>query len=139
MKQIIVMIATLPILLVLLMQITQSQVMASNLKSIEYYCLQAEREASIEGYFPEETVTALKMNIAARLDISEEDVIVTYTDETNIKYRMHEYDPNNLIYYKVEFTIPKVMAGHRLFGILDENNQADIVIERTLMSEKMAP
>lgn len=139
MKQLIVLMATLPILLILLMQITQSQVLASNMKAIEYACIEAEHEASLTGYFSDDLKESLKETIASRFKIEPESVLMEATDIDNIKYKEQEYDSSNLITYKIEFTIPKVMAGHKFFGIRDEDNKADIVIERNLMSEKLLP
>lgn len=139
MKQIIVMVAILPLLLIFVMQIGQSQIISSELNAIEYYCEQAENEATVNGYFPEDTIDTLKTQIAQKIKTEPANITVTYTGISDIKYRMIDYDSTNLISYSVQFILPNIMAGNRAFGIRDEDNVSNIVINRSFPSEKLAP
>ena len=117
MKQFIVLAAVLPILMVFTMQTVYDQ-RSSHAEGIIHDMVYAAKEqAKEEGSFTPEIQERLKRNVSARLDIPPGEISITSREESG------------LIFYRVEVPIKDVVAGNKLFGIKDEDNQYIYVID----------
>ena len=137
MKQIIVLTACLPILLILLLQIAQITENYSYDRTVHRFTYQAAEAARIEGCFTDANISDLKHKISQKTGVAEDMITITATQ--NIKYRRNAYDPNALLEYKVEVPVEKIMAGAGFFGISKEQNTGCIIIEGVVSSERLSP
>lgn len=133
MKQFIVLIATLPLTLLLLMQISHEQINMAKLMSVERSVEIAEEQAKRDGYFTEENKEQLAAELKRILEISDSELVLNLPGAGNIKYRTEQ------ISYKIEAPFKNVMVGNRFLGIRDEDNVSKIIIDRQVTSEKLRP
>ncbi|MBO5667237.1 MAG: hypothetical protein J6S45_07305, partial [Firmicutes bacterium] len=128
MKQLIVLSAVLPLMLVFLLQFTLDQRNAYNISQFQEIVYTAREEARQEGCFTREIEARLKEAVADSFEISQDEIQMEAT--RTVQYRVQSgegFDPNGrqrgMIYYKVTVPIDRLMAGHRLFGIKASDNK----------------
>jgi hypothetical protein len=137
MKQLIVLIAILPIMLIFVMQFGLEQQNNSRIIRFENYVSASKELAKQEGYFSEANINSLKSKIAQVFDITDAEVFFEGT--ITPKYRVNQFDERELIYYKVGVPIKKIMAGGALMGISKIENQGYYVIDSFTSSECLMP
>lgn len=137
MKQVIVLAAILPLLLVFVVQFTLQEKNAQMKMGITSEVYAAAEQARQDGYFTAANISWLKAQLASRAGTEESEIRITADGVP--KYRVNSYDENERIHYKVEVPIKKAMAGNRFFGIRDEENRGIFVIENDVASERLRP
>ena len=142
MKQLIVLSAVLPLMLLFLLQFTLDQRNAYNISQFQEIVYTAREEARQEGCFTREIEARLKEQVANSFDISQDEIQMEAT--RTVQYRIQSeggFDPNGrqrgMIYYKVTVPIERLMAGHRLFGIKDSDNAGTYTVEGYAASERL--
>ena len=142
MKQLIVLSAVLPLMLVFLLQFTLDQKNAYNISQFQEIVYTAREEARQEGCFTQDIEGRLKQQVAKSFGIAEEEIQMEAT--RTVQYRVQSgegFDPNGrqrgMIYYKVTVPIHRLMAGHRLFGIKEEENKGTYTVEGYAASERL--
>ena len=134
MKQLIVLLAVLPILMIFLLQFTADQVNGERIALIQSVVYAAKEEAKQEGCFTKEIRERITEEISSKLSIPPERVKIEADDE--VKYRYASGD-GRLIRYRVSVKLDGIMAGGRLLGIEEEENSAVYVIDSFTMSERL--
>ena len=137
MKQIIVLAAILPLLLIFIAQFTVQEKNAQIKMGIANDVYAAAEQARQDGCFTAGNISRLKQQIASRSGTQESEILIAADEVT--KYRVNSYNENERIHYKVEVSIKKAMAGNRFFGISDEENRGVFVIENDIASERLRP
>lgn len=137
MKQIIVLAAILPLLLIFIAQFTLQEKNAQIKRGIASDVYAAAEQARQDGCFTAANLDRLKKQLASRSGTEESEILIA-ADEVP-KYRVNSYNENERIHYKVEVPIKKAMAGNRYFGISDEENRGIFVIENDVASERLRP
>lgn len=137
MKQIIVLAAILPLLLIFIVQFTLQEKNAQMKMDIANDVYAAAEQARQDGCFTEANISRLKQQLVSRMRTQEAKIVVD-ADEVP-KYRVNSYNENERIHYRVEVPITSVMAGNRFFGISDEENRGAFVIENDIASERLMP
>ncbi len=142
MKNLIVLAAVLPFLLLFMMQFTLDQKNSENIGRLQNYVYAAKEEAKQEGCFSDKIEEKMKNQIAEDFEISSEEIQVEATK--NIQYRMNHIEEGGgdsplrgMIHYRVSVPIEKVIAGNHFFGIEDKENRGMYVIESYTASEKL--
>lgn len=138
MKQLIVLAAVLPLMMIFLVQFGLDQKNNLVMSILQQEVYTAKEEARQEGYFSEDIVNRLKDGLSSKLGISREDILVVATDTP--KYRVNYFDPakeRGLIYYSVSVPVDKLMAGGNILGIKSEDNQTVYTVEGMTASEKL--
>lgn len=135
MKQLIVLMAVLPLMLIFIMQYSFEQHNNTNIGRLQNYIYTAKEQAKQDGYFTDKTIQTLKSEISLTFEIDEAEVLFEGT--TVPKYRVNQFDERELIYYKIGVPISKLMAGAKLFGISAENNKMMYTIENYTASERL--
>ena len=138
MKQLIVACAIMPLLVVLIMQLGHSQVNLSKYSRVERTIENAEGAAKQEGYFSDSIKDDLIKSLLKIMNIPENSIMIEATDVNEIKYRSENYE-ESLIHIIVRFNHKDVMAGNKYFGISNEKNTNQIIIDRYISSEKLKP
>lgn len=133
MKQLIVLMGVLPILLLFLMQYTLEQKNNDSIQRFQEFVYASKEQAKQAGCYTQEIKQQLKHNISSNLNIPEDEITMTLTEVP--KYRTSIYDERELIYYRVSVPIKKLMAGNKLLGIGDRENQGSYTIESSTASE----
>ncbi len=129
MKDLIVLVAVVVLFSTLVVQYGLEQKNHANISKFQVIVQSSKERAKQEGCFTEAIVADLKTKVAETFHISEEDVIVEATPESNKKYR------KELIYYKVGVPIEKIIASNNFFGISDDENKMTYYIENYAISE----
>jgi hypothetical protein len=137
MKQIIVLAAILPLLLIFIAQFTLQEKNAQVKMGIANDVYAAAEQARQDGCFTAANINRLKQQLASRSGTEESEILIA-ADEVP-KYRVNSYNENERIHYKVKVPINKAMAGNRFFGIGDEENRGVFVIENDIASERLRP
>jgi hypothetical protein len=106
-------------------------------QDVREYVYAAKEDAKHDGCFTTANVNELKHKIATRMNLDEDEVLITA--DSVPKYRVNEFNENELIHYRVEVPVKQVIAGNRLFNISDAENKKNIVIENDVASERLAP
>lgn len=138
MKNFIVLAAVLPLMLVFLLQFAVDQKNSASVGRFQEYVYTAKEQAKQEGCFTKEIQKELKQNVAAAFQISEDEVKIAATETR--QYRVNGFSANGergLIHYKVTVPLKTLMAGRRLFGIKEEDNQGLYTIESCTASERL--
>jgi hypothetical protein len=135
MKQFIVLAAILPLLMVFVMQFALEQINQSRIAALQELVYGAKERAKQEGRFTPEIKADLARDIAERFELSVGDVVID--SDNRVKYRRNDFDEREMISYRVEVPIEKIMAGNRLLGISDEANAGRYVIKGSTASEKL--
>ena len=132
MKQLIVLMATLPIMIIFIMQMGLDQKNAQTLTAIQSCTYAAKEQAKQAGCFTQEISEDLRHNISKLTDIKEDNIKIEA--DRDVKYR---YSDDKLIHYKVKVKIDNVMAANNFFGIGDKENSYEFKIESYTASEKV--
>jgi hypothetical protein len=135
MKQFIVLAAILPLLMVFVTQFALEQANQGRIAALQELVYGAKERAKQEGRFTPEIKSALARDIAERFGINAGDVVVEA--DNRVKYRQNRFDEREMIEYRVEAPIKRIMAGNRMMGISDENNAGRYVIKGSTASEKL--
>ena len=117
MKQFIVLAAVLPILMIFVTQTVYDQRSNLSVGIVNDMVYAAKEEAKAEGSFTWEIKERLRQDLARALSVRPEEIKITCREE------------GGLLYYRVEAPIKNVMAGGRLLGIKDKDNQYMYVID----------
>lgn len=134
MKQFIVLMAVLPIMLFFMMQMGLDQKNSQITSVIQACVYAAKEEAKQEGCFTEEITRRLKGEISRLTGIAESDISIEA--DKNVKYR-YDSGENRLIRYKVAVKIYDVMAANEMYGVPDDENSFEYVIDSYTASEKI--
>ena len=144
MKQFLVLLAVLPLMLIFFVQFTIDQTNSSRIGRLNDLVYTAREEARQEGCFTREIKARLTAEISEAFDIDPSEIIIEATGENDIKYRIETGSglsdaqwKRGLIHYKVTVPVGEVMAGRRLFGIKEEDNTYNYVIESYAASERL--
>jgi len=116
-KQFIVLTAVLPILMVFIMQTGYDQKNNYAIGLVHDMVYVAKEEAKHTGRFTEEIQTRLRRDLSRALGIPSDEIMIACREEGNI------------LYYRVEVPIKDVMAGGKLLGIKDKDNQYSYIID----------
>lgn len=137
MKQVIVLAAILPLLLVFVVQFTLQEQNAQMKMGLAGDVYAAAEQARQDGCFTAANISRLKAQLASRAGVQESEILID-ADEVP-KYRVNSYNENERIHYRIEVPIAQAMAGNRFFGIDDEENRGVFVIENDVASERLKP
>lgn len=138
MKQLIILNGVILLLITFPLQYVLEQKNHHNIVQLEAYVHNAKEKAKQSGYFTTEIIDELKNNILGQFkDLTHEDLQITVT--TVPKYRKNYFDERELIYYKIEVPIRKIIAGNIFWGIKDINNHYTYQIENYTTSELIMP
>ena len=132
MKQLIVLMAVLPIMIIFIMQMGLDQKNAQTLTAIQSCTYAAKEQAKQEGCFTEAICSDLRRNISKRTNIKEENIEIEA--DRNLKYR---YSDDKLIHYKVSVKVGNIMAANRVFGLSDKENSYKFSVESYTASERV--
>ena len=138
MKQLIVLTAILPLLLVFMAQYTLDQKNTFALHQLQEQVYAARELAKQEGCFTEEIQKELRAGISEALGIDESQIEIEAT--TTRQYRINYFDENRqrgMIHYRVSIPIDKIMAGGSLLGIRDSDNATIYTVEGSTASERL--
>ena len=142
MKQVIVLAAVLPLLLVFFLQFACEQQSSSNIAMLSDIVYAAKEEARQQGCFTESIKSRMTETICKKLGVSEGDVTIEATDR--VKYRINSADgmsedeiERGMIYYKVTAPVGKLMAGRSLFGLKEKDNTYYYTVEGRAASERL--
>ncbi|MDR2132372.1 MAG: hypothetical protein LBP30_03390 [Clostridiales Family XIII bacterium] len=135
MKQFIVLAAVLPLIMVFIMQFSLEQMNQGRIAALQELVYGAKERAKQEGRFTPEIKSALARDIAERFKLDESDIVIEA--DNRVKYRRNDFDEREMIAYRVEVPIERIMAGNRLMGISDEENAGRYVIEGSTASERL--
>lgn len=134
MKQFIVLMGVLPILIIFMLQMGLDQKNSQVTSIIQASVYAAKEEAKQEGCFTKEIKDKLKGDITKLTGITPENINIE--TDTKVKYR-YSTGEDRLIHYKVTVIIKELMAAHEVYGISDEDNRYNYVIESYTASEKV--
>lgn len=138
MKQLIVLAAILPLLLVFMAQYTLDQKNSLTYNLLQEQVYLAKEQAKQEGYFSEDIQEKLKKDIGDALGISRDEIIIEATETR--QYRLNYFDGDRergIIHYRVSIPIEKIMAGGKLMGIQSHENTTYYTIEGSTASERL--
>ncbi|MDR1571628.1 MAG: hypothetical protein LBS32_03800 [Clostridiales Family XIII bacterium] len=135
MKQFIVMAAVLPILMVFVMQLALEQRNQHRVAALQEMVYSAKEQAKQEGIFTPAARAELEDGIAGIFGLEKGEIVIETDDR--VKYRKNRYDERELISYRIKVPVKKIMAGNRLMGIADEDNEGWYIIEGRTASEKL--
>jgi hypothetical protein len=137
-KQLIVLAAILPLLLVFMAQYALDQKNSLTYNLLQEQVYTAKEQAKQEGCFSESIQEELRQNIGAALGINEDEIQIEATETR--QYRINYYDGDRgrgIIHYRVSIPIEKIMAGGRLMGIQPDENITYYTIEGSTASERL--
>ena len=117
MKQFIVLTAALPILMIFVMQIGYDQKTNYAIGIVHDVVYVAKEQAKEEGDFTWEIQERLRRNLNNRLGIPLDDIVIICRQE------------NDILFYRVEVPMKDIVAGSKLLGISDKDNQYVYVID----------
>ena len=138
MKQLIVLTAILPLMLIFIAQITLEQKNNAAISMLQQQVYTAKEQAKQEGCFTEDIINRLKTDISTNFGISKSEILITATEVP--QYRINYFDSSSergLIHYSVSVPIEKIMAGGSLIGISAADNKGVYTVEGTAASEKV--
>lgn len=140
MKQFLVLMAVLPLLLIFLLQFSLDQVNHSRIGLLSDCIYVAREQARQKGCFTQDIRDDLRERISQILDTDPESIQIDATEDP--QYRLSGGSlleegglERGLIYYKISVPMGQIMAGPRLFGIREEDNQLIFAIESWTASE----
>lgn len=97
----------------------------------------AKEKAKQEGYFTTAIKEEIRTELSHTLKIPKGQISMTVTETP--KYRINEFDERELLQYRIEVPIQKVIATPGFFGISDQNNKAVYIVEGSTSSELVKP
>lgn len=134
MKQFIVLMGVLPILIIFMLQMGLDQKNSQITSIIQASVYAAKEEAKQEGCFTKEIKEKLQNDIARLTGITSEKIKIE--TDSKVKYR-YSNGEDRLIHYKITVKIDELMAASNIYGISDEDNSYNYVIESYTASEKV--
>lgn len=142
MKQFIVLLATIPLLLVFMVQFSMDQAYSAKVAVINDCVYAAKEQAKQEGCFTDAILEDLTESLSARLGISAEKIVVDdITDRAGrVKYRLSENPSSwddSTIHYKFYVPVGDVLAGRNLLRRNSGNYY--YVAEGKTTSERLRP
>lgn len=137
MKDFIVLIAVLIILLPFPLQYALEEYNHHQKAEIQSYVYVAKEKAKQKGYFSDNIITELTENISKNFRIDEANIKITVTKTP--KYRTNTFSERELIYYKVEVPINRIIAAPSIWGITEQENKTTYIIEGYTSSEAIMP
>ena len=132
MKQLIVLMAVLPIMIIFIMQMGLDQKNAQTLTAIQSCTYAAKEQAKQEGCFTEAICSDLRRNISKLTNIKEENIEIEA--DRNLKF---SYSYDKLIHYKVSVKVGNIMAANSVFGLSDKENSYKFSVESYTASERV--
>ena len=137
MKQLIVLAAVLPILLVFLAQFTLDQKNGIAVGIVQEHVYTAKEKAKQEGYFSEEIKNELRAELSRSLQISPQDVVIEATE--TIQYRINHFDPGGrgILHYRISIPLNGLMSGGRMMGLDEAENRRLFTVEGSTASERL--
>jgi len=120
-------------MMIFLMQYTVEQENHYNISLLQQMVYESKEQAKQDGYFTAENISDLKMKISDTFDVGQDEINII-TDSIP-KYRVNQFDERELIYYKVQVPINRIVAGAGFFGIDEEENKGLYTIESYTASE----
>lgn len=137
MKQLIALCASLILLLTFPLQYALEQRNHYRISQLHLFVNNAKEKARFEGFFSEDIIDELITNISNTFNIDKSEVVVDAT--TVPRYRTNEFNEHELIYYRVEVPIKKIIAANVFWGISDIDNKQMYVIDNHCSSELLLP
>ncbi len=134
MKQFIVLMGVLPILIIFMLQMGLDQKNSQITSIIQASVYAAKEDAKQEGCFTNEIKEKLRNDIARLTGITSEKINIE--TDSKVKYR-YSNGEERLIYYKITVKIDELMAANNIYGISDEENRYNYVIDSYTASEKI--
>lgn len=138
MKNLIVLLGALVILLTFPLQYALEQKNHHNLSQLYKFVNNAKEIAKQDGYFTDDNIDDLKVNILNEFDEIEEAEIIINVTRTP-KYRVNTFDERELIYYEIGVPLKKIISSNAFWGIEDADNQMTYYIRNYTSSERVAP
>ncbi len=138
MKQLIVLAAVLPLMLVFMAQFTLDQKNSAVIGMLQQQVYTAKEQAKQEGCFTPKIKEDLKKGISTKLGIPEQDILIVATESPI--YRINYFDQEGergIIHYSISVPLDKIVAGGGLMGISPEENKGMYTVEGTAASEKL--
>ncbi len=138
MKQLIVLAAVLPLMLIFIAQFGLEQKNSTAINTLQQQVYTAKEQAKQEGCFTLAIIEQLKRDISTKLKIPEQEIIIVATETP--QYRINYFDPDRqrgMIHYSVSVPIGKIMAGGGLIGVPPEQNKGVYTVEGTTASERL--
>lgn len=133
MKDFIVLIAVLILLLPFPLQYALEEYNHYQKSEIQSYVFSAKEEAKQKGYFTKEIKNKLIDKITKNFNIEKNEISII-TDNIR-KYRASKFNKDNLIYYKIEVPVKKIIAVPIIWGINKKENKSKYTIEGYAASE----
>ena len=136
MKQFIILAAILPLLLLFLAQYCLDQKNSKMLNLFQQEVYSAKEEAKQSGCFTPEIKKKLRTELSKTLGVEEEEILIEATETK--QYRINYFDESGgrgIIRYKITFPLKKLMAGGKLLGLKEEENQGMYTVEGSTASE----
>lgn len=140
MKQLIVLAAVLPLLLLFVLQFSIQEQRHYQMARAEEITAAACEQAKLDGCFTTEKKEALRRELATVFGEPADAVEIKSTDE--IRYRANEpaeRRERGMIEYEIRVPVSRLMAGNRLLGITDEENRGVYTMQGRLASERLMP
>lgn len=134
MKQFIVLMGVLPILIIFMLQMGLDQKNSQITSIIQASVYAAKEDAKQEGCFTNEIKEKLRNDIARLTGITSEKINIE--TDSKVKYR-YSNGEERLIYYKITVKIDELMAANNIYGISDEENRYNYIIDSYTASEKI--
>lgn len=138
MKQLIVLAAVLPLLMIFMMQATLDQKNSWQIGLFQQEVAVAREQAKQAGCFTPEIQNRLRARLFEQLAVPPAETEIEATD--TVQYRLNYFDSvsqRGLINYRVSIPIQRIMAGNRLFGIAPAENSGRYTIAGCTASEKL--
>lgn len=134
MKQLIVLCAVTIILLTFPLQYSIEQKNHHNILELQKIVHNAKEQAKQKGYFTSEIISNMRNDIMDEFDIARPDDIIILTT-TNKKYRQDNFNRDNMIHYRAEVPIKRIIACNSFWNIEDSDNNMNYVIDSYTSSE----
>jgi len=137
MKSYIVLAASFLLLMFFPLQYAVNVVNNYHMSTVDKLVHNAAQQARTEGRFTPQMIDGLKADIAAKLHLSADEVVVNAT--TTPKYRLNRFDEREMIHYEVRVPIKKIVAMNAFFGIPDADNRSEYMVAGSVPSEVLLP
>ena len=124
MKQFIVLTAVLPILMIFVMQVGYDQKTSHRISIVHDVVYVAKEQAKEEGSFTWEIQERLRRNLNVRIGVPLDEIVIICRQEDDI------------LFYRVEMPMKNVVAGSKLLGISEKDNQYMYVIDSYTIARK---
>ena len=136
MKQLIVLMAILPLMLMFLLQFTYEQQRSAGIGKLQELVYASKERAKQDGCFTEDNIRQMKSKIGKTFGIDENEVLFEGT--TVPQFRINRFDEREMIYYKVGVPVANLMDGAGMMGISDDDNRMIYVIESCTAGQRLA-